>query len=189
MAERVFVVRHGATEWSIAMRHTGTSDLPLVKEGREQAASLAPKLSGLRESAALVLVSPLARALQTCELAGFGDLAEICDDLREWDYGDYEGLTTPQIREQRPTWDLWRDGCPGGEGPAEVGARVDLVLARLASVEGECVAFAHGHLLRVLTARWLQMEVAAGARFKLEAGSVGVLGHERETAVLERWSA
>ena len=137
----------------------------------------------------LVLCSPLRRARETCELAGFGDVAEITDDLVEWDYGEYEGLTTAHIRESNPSWWLWRDGCPGGEMPDEIGARVDRVLARFAAVgRRTALAFAHGHVLRVFTARWLEMEVAAGARFKLEAGSLGVLGHERETTVIERWS-
>ena len=136
-----------------------------------------------------MLCSPLRRARETCELAGFGDVAEITEDLMEWDYGEYEGRTTAEIRETTPSWWLWRDGCPGGESPAEIGARVDRVLDRFAAVDGNGLAFAHGHVLRVFTARWLEMEVAAGARFKLEAGSLGVLGHERETTVIERWSA
>ncbi|HLH64384.1 MAG TPA: histidine phosphatase family protein [Solirubrobacteraceae bacterium] len=189
MADRVLVVRHGATEWSVAMRHTGRTDLPLLPEGRRQAAALAPRLAAERDRVALVLCSPLLRARQTCELAGFGERAELCEDLREWDYGDYEGLTTPQIRERAPRWNLWTDGCPGGERPAQVAARVHRVLERLRATPGTCIAFAHGHVLRVLTALWLEMDVTAGARFKLEAGSLGVLGHERQTAVLERWSA
>jgi probable phosphoglycerate mutase len=136
-----------------------------------------------------VLRSPLLRARETCRLAGFEDVAQTCEDLREWDYGEYEGLTTPQIRERDPDWNLWRDGCPGGELPDQIAARVDRVLARFAEVEGDGLAFAHGHVLRVLAARWVEMGVSAGARFKLEAGSLGVLGHERETAVIERWSA
>jgi broad specificity phosphatase PhoE len=137
---------------------------------------------------ALVLSSPLLRARETCELAGFGDVAEIDDDLREWDYGEYEGLTTPEIWETRPDWKLWRDGCPGGEAPAQVGERADRVLARLRAADGDALAFAHGHILRVLTARWLGMEVAAGARFAMAAGRVGVLGHERTTEVLRGWN-
>ncbi len=113
----------------------------------------------------------------------------MTDDLHEWDYGDYEGLTTPQIREQNPDWNLWRDGCPGGESPAEIGARVDRVLERFKAIDGNGLAFAHGHVLRVLTARWLQMDVAAGARFALAAAGLSVLGHERETEVIERWNA
>jgi probable phosphoglycerate mutase len=139
-------------------------------------------------SFALVLSSPLRRALETAEIAGFKDRVTIDEDLREWDYGDYEGLTTPEIREQRPDWNLWRDGCPGGESPAQVGERADRVLVRLAEAGGDAAAFAHGHILRVLTARWAEMEVAEGARFKFAAGAIGVLGHERETRVIERWN-
>jgi broad specificity phosphatase PhoE len=186
MADQVFIARHGATEWSISGQHTSATDLPLLDQGREQAAAMVGKLAGVEFE--LVLCSPLLRARQTCELAGFADRAEIVDDLVEWQYGDYEGLTTPEIRETNPSWDLWRDGCPGGETPAEIGARVARVLERFAAIDGIGLAFAHGHVLRVLTARWLEMDVAAGARFKLEAGTVSVLGYERETAVLERWS-
>jgi broad specificity phosphatase PhoE len=187
MADRIFIARHGATEWSISGQHTSHTDLPLLEQGREQAAELATKLSG--DSFDLVLCSPLLRARETCRLAGFAEQAELVDDLREWDYGEYEGLTTPQIRETAPSWWLWRDGCPGGELPDQIGARVDRVLARFAQVDGDGLVFAHGHVLRVLTARWLEMEVSAGARFRLEAGSLSTLGHERETQVLERWSA
>jgi broad specificity phosphatase PhoE len=183
----IVVVRHGETEWSVSGRHTSRTDLPLTERGRERAEALAQVL---REwSFSLVLCSPLRRARETCELAGFGDVAEICEDLREWDYGEYEGLTTPEIRERDPNWNLWRDGCPGGETPERVGARADQVLERLRAADGDAAAFAHGHILRVLTARWLEMEVAAGARFALGAGSVGVLGFERETEVLSRWNA
>lgn len=185
MAHRVYIVRHGATEWSVSGQHTSRTDLPLLESGREQAGVVGEKLRGRRLD--LVLSSPLLRARETCRLAGL-DGAETTDDLREWDYGEYEGLTTPQIREADPDWNLWRDGCPGGETPAQIGARVDRLLERIAGVEGDVAAFAHGHVLRVLTARWLEMEVAAGARFKLEAGSLGILGHEREIRVLEGWS-
>ncbi len=186
MAEHIFIIRHGQTEWSANGRHTSTTDLPLTEPGREQAQGLGAKLAG--QTFDLVLCSPMQRARETCELAGFGDVAERCDELVEWNYGDYEGLTTPQIRETVPGWRLWWDGCPGGESPAEIGARVDSVLARLHAVKGDALAFAHGHVLRVLTARWLEMEVSAGARFMLAAGSVGTLGHERDWSVIERWN-
>jgi probable phosphoglycerate mutase len=182
----IVVVRHGETEWSASGRHTSHTDVPLTDEGRRRAQALRPELAGW--SFGLVLCSPLLRARQTCELAGFGEVAELCPELHEWDYGEYEGLTTPQIREINPDWNLWRDGCPGGEKPAEVQARADLVLDRLRSAGGDALAFAHGHILRVLTARWLGMEVAAGARFALAAAGVGVLGFERETEVLVGWN-
>jgi broad specificity phosphatase PhoE len=187
MAERLFIVRHGETEWSKSGQHTSHTDLPLTPYGEEQGSVVAGKLEG--ESFGLVLCSPLARARETCRLAGFADDAELCDDLHEWDYGEYEGLTSPQIWETTPDWVLWRDGCPGGESPAEVGARLDRVLARFAAVDGDVLAFAHGHSLRVLTARWLEMEVAAGKHFKLAAAAIGVLGHERSTPTIDRWSA
>jgi probable phosphoglycerate mutase len=182
----ITVVRHGETEWSATGRHTSRTDIPLTAEGEGRARALASELAG-REYG-LVLCSPLLRARQTCELAGFGDAAELCPELHEWDYGEYEGLTTPQIREFNPEWNLWRDGCPGGERPEEVGGRADAVLERLRGTGGDGLAFAHGHILRVLTARWLGMEVAAGARFALRAGAVGVLGFERETEVLAGWN-
>lgn len=185
-ASRIVVVRHGETEWSLSGQHTSRTDLPLTEDGRKRAVALTRQLSGY--SFTLVLSSPLRRALETCELAGFGEVVELDNDLREWDYGEYEGLTTAQIRETRPDWNLWRDGCPGGESPPEVGARADRVLARLASAEGDAVAFAHGHILRVVTARWAEMEVAEGARFEFGAGSIGVLGHERDTRAIERWN-
>ena len=182
---RIVIVRHGETEWSVALKHTSRTDVPLTPAGRRRAQALAPELAA---DYAVVLCSPLRRARETCELAGFEDPI-IDDNLREWDYGEYEGLTTDEIRAQRPGWVLWRDGCPGGETPAEVGARVDLVLERLRSQTGDALVFAHGHVLRVLTARWLAMAPAAGARFTLSAGRVGVLGYERETEVIERWNS
>ncbi|MDQ6835753.1 MAG: histidine phosphatase family protein [Actinomycetota bacterium] len=187
MAERIFIVRHGQTEWSANGRHTSRTDVPLTDAGRQDAAALRGRLGG--EEFGLVLCSPLRRARETCELAGFASRSELCDDLREWSYGDYEGLTTPQIHERDPDWNLWRDGCPGGETPAEVAERVDRVLDRFGATTGQGLAFAHGHILRALTARWLEMEVAAGARFKLSAGAVGVLGHEHGNQVLDAWSA
>lgn len=183
----IVIVRHGETEWSLSGQHTSRTDLPLTEKGRERARALAGELAG--RSFSLVLCSPLRRARETCELAGFGEVAVIDDALVEWQYGEYEGLTTPEIREQNPGWNLWRDGCPGGEQPAQVGARADQVLERLRSVDGDGLAFAHGHILRVTTARWLGMEVAAGARFALKAGGMGEFGHERETEVLTRWNA
>ena len=182
----IVVVRHGETEWSATGRHTSHTDLPLTEAGRKRARELGPELGA--RSYALVLCSPLLRARETCELAGFAEVEELCPDLHEWDYGEYEGLTTPQIREIDPEWVLWRDGCPDGERPAQVGERADRALERLRSAGGDALAFAHGHILRVLTARWLEMEVTAGARFALRAGGVGVLGFERENRVLAGWN-
>ena len=182
----IVLVRHGETEWSRSGQHTSRTDLPLIEEGRERAEALGPLLAGW--SFSLVLTSPLRRARETCELAGFGGRAEICEDLREWDYGDYEGLTTPQIREQRPDWTLWRDGCPGGEQPDAVGERADRALARLREADGDALAFAHGHIFRVTAARWIGLPASGGARLALRAGAISVLGHERETEVIQLWN-
>lgn len=185
---QLVLVRHGATAWSRVGRHTGRTDLPLDDAGRAQAAGLQARLSGL--SFDRVLTSPLRRARTTCELAGFGD-AELVDDLVEWDYGVYEGRTTPDIRAERPSWQLFRDGCPGGEAPAAVGARADAVLERLRALPGGAAValFGHGHLLRVLAARWLALAPSAGQLLALDAGSVSVLGHEREQRVVRSWNA
>ncbi len=186
--DRIVVVRHGETEWSMAGKHTGRSDPPLAAVGRRRATALAAALGG--HDFERVLCSPLKRARETCELAGFGLRAEICGDLREWDYGDYEGLTSAEIRARVPDWNLWRDGAPGGELPAQVGARADLVLAMVRTGGGgDTIAFAHGHLLRVLAARWIGLEVAGGRLLALSAAGIGVLGHERDTRVIERWNA
>ena len=182
----ITVVRHGETDWSLAGKHTGKTDVELTETGRRRAREVGGRLAG--QSFGLVLSSPLLRARETCELAGFGASMEICEDLREWDYGDYEGLTTPQIREQNPGWDLWRDGCPGGETAAAVGARADRALARLRAADGDAIAFAHGHILRVLGARWIAMDPRAGARLALSTAGLSVLGYERETEVLWRWN-
>ena len=182
----IFLARHGQTEWSANGRHTSRTDIPLIESGRERAAALAGLLEGHRF--ALVLASPLRRARETAALAGFGAAVQLCGDLHEWDYGDYEGLTTPEIWADRPDWNLWRDGCPGGESPAEVGARADLVLQRVKRADGDALLFAHGHILRVLCARWLEMAPSAGARFALAAGALSRLGFERETHVVQEWN-
>jgi broad specificity phosphatase PhoE len=184
----IVIVRHGDTEWSQNGRHTSRTDLPLLPEGREHAKALRGMLA-VRQFGR-VLCSPLLRARETCELAGLGDRMEICDNLTEWDYGDYEGLTSPQIRELDPDWNLWRDGCPGGESPAQISARVDGVieLATSRHGEGDTIAFAHGHVLRVLSARWIGLEAAGGERLALAPAGVARLGHEHATRVIERWN-
>jgi broad specificity phosphatase PhoE len=183
----IVLARHGETEWSRDGRHTGRSDIPLTEKGRRQALLLRDALG--EWSFARVLSSPLERALETCRLAGLADAATTTDDLREWDYGDYEGITTPEIRETRPGWYLWRDGCPNGEDAAAVGERTDRVIAEVEAVEGAVALFAHGHVLRVLTARWLGLEPQAGALFALSTATLSVLGYERETRVIRRWNA
>lgn len=179
-------VRHGETDWSAAGRHTSHTDLPLTARGCQRAAALADQLAHRRF--ALILTSPLRRARETAEAAGFGDVAVVCPQLHEWDYGEYEGLTTPEIRAERPEWNLWRDGCPGGESPEQVGARADEVIDRAASAAGDVLLFAHGHILRVIAARWIEMAAAAGARFALAAGALCTLGFERETRVVREWN-
>ncbi len=183
---RVVLVRHGQTEWSVSGQHTGTTDIPLTDEGRRQAEALGARLSGW--TFGRVLTSPLARAADTCELAGFGARAEVTDDLREWDYGDYEGLRTADIRKDRPGWWLWRDGVPGGETVEEVGRRADRIIDAARAAEGDVALFAHGHVLRVLASRWIGLPPDHGRLFALATASISVLGWEREAAVVERWN-
>ena len=185
-ASRLWLVRHGQTAWSAAGRHTGRTDLPLDDAGRAQALALRPILEAQRF--AQVLTSPLQRAFETCRIAGYADGAQPVDDLQEWDYGDYEGLTTDEIRADRAGWTLWRDGCPGGETVAEVGARVDRVIRQARAVDGDTVVFSHGHLLRVLAARWVQLDPTAGALLALDTATVSMLGWEREQAVVRQWN-
>jgi broad specificity phosphatase PhoE len=182
----VVLVRHGETEWSRAGKHTGRTDVPLTDAGREQAAALAASLRG--RNYALVLTSPLSRASETSRLAGCGDVVQERADLQEWDYGTYEGRTTAEIRDERPDWSLWRDGVPHGETVAEVGVRADRVIAELRAAAGDAVVFAHGHLLRVLAARWLGLDPSAGRLLALDTATISVLGYERETAVVRRWN-
>jgi broad specificity phosphatase PhoE len=177
----VLLLRHGQTEWSLNGRHTGSTDIPLTEEGRVQARALHDRLAG-REFA-LVLTSPLGRARETAELAGLGAQTQVREDLLEWDYGDYEGVTTADIRKGHPDWLLWRDGCPGGETAADVGARVDRVIAEVRDVGGDCALFGHGHVLRVLAARWVDLAPAEGGRFGLSTATVSVMGWEREVPV------
>jgi probable phosphoglycerate mutase len=185
-ANQLLLARHGETEWSAAGRHTSRTDLPLTDHGREVAERLAPRLEGRRF--ALVLTSPLRRAMETCELAGLGDGAEVRDDLREWDYGEYEGSTTAEILQRRPGWSLWRDGCPEGEAPEDVGARADRLIAEARAADGEVIAFGHGHMLRVLAARWLELAPVGGAMFALATGSLSALGYEHSRPVIVSWS-
>jgi probable phosphoglycerate mutase len=180
------VVRHGETEWSRAGKHTGRTDVPLTEQGRRQAEAVGAAL-GDRDFA-LVLTSPLGRALETCRLAGFGDRAEPRDELMEWDYGAYEGRTTSEIREERPGWTLWRDGVREGETIEQVAQRVDRVLGQIRSLEGDALLFAHGHVLRVLTACWLELEPDAGRLFALDPATLSTLGYERETPVIQLWN-
>jgi broad specificity phosphatase PhoE len=182
----VVLVRHGETDWSLSGKHTGSTDVPLTERGREQAREVGEAIQG-REFAR-VLTSPLGRALETCRLAGFGEQAEQRDDLMEWDYGAYEGRTTPEVREERPGWTLWRDGVPDGETIEQVAARVDRVIEEVRAAPGDALLFAHGHVLRVLAARWLGLDPAAGALFALDPATLSTLGYEREAAVIRLWN-
>ncbi len=182
----LWLVRHAQTEWSLSGRHTGRTDIPLTDDGRDGARALHERVAG--HPFALVLCSPLSRARETCALAGLGDAAQLRDDLLEFDYGDYEGLTTPEIRAQRSDWLLWRDGCPGGESTDDVAARVDRVIAEALGAGGDVAIVAHGHVLRVLAARWVQQPGAFGGRLALGTGALCVLGFERETRVISRWN-
>jgi len=182
----LWLLRHGETEWSRSGAHTGRTDLPLTPEGRRNASAMARWVGGRRF--ALVLTSPLSRARDTCALAGCGTRAEVDANLSEWDYGDYEGRSTPEIQKDRPGWFLWRDGVPDGETIQQVATRADAVIARALSIDGEVALFAHGHVLRILTARWLGQPPADGRLYALGTASVSTLGYERETRVITRWN-
>jgi len=172
----VYLARHGETAWSLSGQHTGRTDLPLTERGERNARQLGERLKGL--TFAKVLTSPLQRATRTCELAGFGTAAEVDADLFEWNYGDYEGRRTAEILADRPDWQLFRDGCPGGESPDQVGARADRVVSRVRAVAGEVLLFSSGHFLRVLAARWLGLEPGAGRYLLLSTASLGMLAYE-----------
>jgi probable phosphoglycerate mutase len=182
----IWVIRHGETEWSVSGAHTGRTDLPLTAAGEKKAGRIHDLLAG--HSFDLVLTSPLARARRTCELAGFGAQAQIDPNLMEWDYGDYEGRTTEEIRAERPGWFLFRDGVPNGETVTQVGARALDVIDRAVRSEGDVALFAHGHILRILTACWLELPPDDGKLFRLDTAGVSVLGFEHETHVILRWN-
>lgn len=182
----VFAIRHGETAWSLSEQHTGKTDIPLTDSGRRLAERMRPVLA--RNAFRCVLCSPMRRARETCELAGFGDKAVIESDLGEWNYGEYEGLTPKQIHEVAPGWLIFRDGCPGGEAPEQVGARVDRVIARLRAVDGDVVLFAHGHVLRVLVARWIGLPAGGGQHFLLDTGTLCILGYYREIPAVRIWN-
>ncbi|MGH7926747.1 MAG: histidine phosphatase family protein [Candidatus Binatia bacterium] len=185
--QRVYLLRHGETEWSLNGQHTGVTDIALTKNGRMAARLLQPILA--KESFTLVLSSPLRRARDTCELAGLGQAANVEPDLIEWNYGEYEGLKTEQIRLTRPGWSVFRDGCPGGESPEQVGARADRVLTKVRASEGNVALFAHGHILRVLAARWINLPASHGEHFLLDTATLNVLGYYRESPAFKIWNA
>jgi len=185
MAREIWLIRHGETEWSKSGAHTGRTDIPLTANGRAQAADVARYLAGRKFG--LVLTSPLRRAKETCELAGMGPAEELAG-LREWDYGDYEGRTTTEIRRERPDWSLWDDGVPNGETLEQVGGRADRVIERLLTLETDAALFAHGHILRILAARWLGLSPSIGRSLGLGTASLSALGYERESRILLLWN-
>ena len=185
----VYLARHGETAWSLSGQHTGRTDLPLTERGERNARQLGERLKGL--TFAKIFTSPLQRAMRTSELAGFGVAAEVDADLFEWNYGDYEGRRTAEILTERPDWQLFRDGCPGGESPDQVGARADRFVSRVRAVAGEVLLFSSGHFLRVLAARWLGLEPGAGRYFLLSTASLGMLAYEhnnRSEPVIRLWN-
>jgi broad specificity phosphatase PhoE len=186
MADEVWLLRHAETEWSRTGKHTGRTDVALTDKGRDVARALGERLGD--RTFATVLCSPLGRARETAQLAGL-ECSGLRDDLLEWDYGDYEGLTTPEIRETRPGWYLWRDGNPNGENADDVAVRCDRVISEVLEIEGDVALVAHGHLLRSLAARWVEESAAFGGRLFLSTGSISVLGFEREVRVIRTWNS
>ena len=185
--QKVYLVRHGETEWSLSGQHTGVTDIPLTENGRAVARRLRPILA--EESFSLVLTSPLSRARETCELAGLGAGPVVEPDLKEWNYGEYEGLTPKQIHDKKPGWMIFRDGCPGGETPAQIGARVDRVIERVRDAPGNVALFAHGHVFRVLVARWIGLPAGGGQHFSLGTATLNVLGYYRDSPAVKIWNA
>ena len=183
---RVVLIRHGETEWSRSGKHTSTTDVPLTDAGRRRATALRARLAG--RSFALILTSPMVRARETAALAGLGDRAEVTEDLHAVAYGSYEGRTTPEIREERPGWDLWAEGTPDGEPLEAAGRRADRVVDRALAAEGDVAIVAHGHILRILGARWIELPAVAGGRLALGTAALCELGFERERRVIERWN-
>ncbi len=184
----VTLVRHGETEWSASGKHTGRTDIPLTEEGERKAQALQGRLKG--QTFDRVFTSPLQRAARTCALAGFGDRAKLDPDLLEWDYGDYEGRKSSEILQERPGWLLFRDGCPNGEQPADVGARADRVIARLRAADDRAIVFSSGHILRVLAARWLGLAPSEGRLFMLGTTSISILGyeHDKDEPTVHLWN-
>jgi broad specificity phosphatase PhoE len=190
VVEKIYLIRHGETAWSLSGQHTGRTDIPLTEHGEAQARELAERLRGT--SFAAVFVSPLQRARRTCELAGLSAMARVDATLHEWDYGEYEGLTRAQIRTRQPQWDVFRDGCPGGESPQQVQARADGVLARLRALDGRVAIFSHGHFLRSLGVRWIELPIQYGRNVGLNAAAISQLGYEHqslEEPAIELWNA
>ena len=190
VVEQIFLIRHGETAWSLSGQHTGSTDIPLTERGERQARRLGERLGAIRFEA--VLTSPLQRARRTCELAGLAEGARIETGLQEWNYGDYEGLTSREIRAHRPGWDVFRDGCPGGESPGAMQSRIDRLVTELRAMTGNVAVFSHGHCLRALAVRWIGLPVLNGRNFGLSAGAVSLLGYEHHSPdepAIELWNA
>ena len=189
MGQRIYLIRHGETEWSLSGQHTGSTDIPLIARGEDAARNLGLRLREI--PFARVLTSPRLRARRTCELAGLGPVAEIEPDLAEWDYGDYEGLLSAEILKGRPDWNIYRDGCPDGESPGQISARADRLIVRLRGLVGNVALFSHGHFGRVLAARWIGLPLGEAQRFQLDTASLGILSYERdrvESPVIALWN-
>ena len=187
MTGEVFLIRHGETEWSLSGQHTGSTDIPLTDHGEAEARRLAPVLAD--QDFSLVLCSPLQRARRTCELAGLSEQASIDPDLAEWNYGSYEGLTSTAIRVLHPGWLVFRDGCPDGESPGQVGERVDRVIRRVRENGGRVALFAHGHVFRVFVARWIELSASQGAHFLLDTSTLTILSYYRGIPAVKCWNA
>lgn len=186
LRQELWLIRHGETEWSVAKRHTGRTDIPLTSMGERQATALGQSLASRKFAS--VLCSPLRRARETCRLAGYGDVATVTDDLLEWDYGIYEGQTTQEIRREQPDWSIWTTAVSNGESIEQVGCRAQRVIQHASTIDGPVALFAHAHILRILTACWLGLPPEAGRLFVLDTASISVLGHERETRVIKAWN-
>jgi broad specificity phosphatase PhoE len=184
---RLFLIRHGETSWSLSGQHTGTTDIELTENGRRGAMRMRPLLA--KQNFALVLVSPMKRARETCELAGLGAKAVIEPALQEWNYGEYEGRTSAEIDKERPGWSIYRDGCPGGESPADVAARVDRLIARVRGEKGDVAFFAHGHVLRAVGVRWVDFPIRTGENFLLSPATLSILSHYHDAPAIELWNA
>lgn len=184
--QQIYLIRHGETEWSLSGQHTSVTDIPLTAKGRASAKLFEPIAA--KVNFALVLTSPLERARMTCELAGLGKQAKVDRDLMEWNYGDYEGVTSKQIHEKSPNWLLFRDGCPGGESPEQVKARVDRLIAKVRAVDGDVALFAHGHILRTLAVRWIDLPVLDGSRFLLDTSTLSVLSYYQNLPAMKQWN-
>jgi probable phosphoglycerate mutase len=186
MSSQIWLIRHGETAWSLSGAHTGLTDIPLTPNGEQQAFAIRDRLQGKEFS--LVLTSPLQRARETCRLAGYAEIAETDPDLMEWHYGAYEGLSTTEIRQTQPHWNIWKDGVLNGETVEQVGERARRVIARATAAHGDVALFAHGHFLRILTACWLGLPPGSGRLFALSTATLSMLGHERETRVISCWN-